>query len=607
VHPLEKGKSDMKRIFLRSSLLLAFLVIFNLMLGQDSALAELGISSVQPGMVSNMASAQLTISGSDFVDGAEVSLDGIGQLNTTFVNSNTLRATLPAGLTPGTYTITVTNPGGNYYSLYDAITVADVAPTSQLAPTTQPAAATERPAVVSSERPLLVIDSYNADVDRITPGTDFTLVIKLRNVGKLAAKNVVASFAAGDFIVRRTGGVLAVNEMDAGEKHRFEQPLSAGYDLWGKTIGSVSMTVEYSDENGSPYSSTFALNLPVKAAYGSGATATPTPTPTPVPISRPQLVISSYGSDALLLQPGTQFHLQLQAQNVGNADAHRITMILGGGSSDNASPSGTQQPAGVSGSGGDFGNFAPVASSNVQFVGDLNSGASLSAKAALIVNASTEPGAYPIKISFSYSDDKNNTYNDDQVITLLVYSPPQVEINFYRDPGPLYAGQLNQLPLQIVNLGRKPTVLGNMKVASETGQLNNNTTLVGALDAGGYFTLDATFIPDMPGPQALQVNIEYTDDFNQPQVITRTIQVEIQESSGIGPGGEGGLPQDGSSLPPEPVQQSETLLQKVTRFLRGLVGLDSGQPTPQPNMTPPGEVPPGEGAPGPVMVPPPKG
>jgi hypothetical protein len=591
----------MKRILRHIVLLLAFLSILTLTLGPVSALAELGISSVQPGSVSSMASAQLTISGSDFVDGAVVSLEGYGQLNTTFVSAATLRATLPAGLTPGTYTITVTNPDGSYYSLYSAITVVDAVPT------TQPAAPTETPSVVSSERPLLVIDSYNVDVDRITPGTDFTVVIKMRNMGKLAAKNVVATFTAGDFIVRSTGGLVAVNEMDAGEKRSFKQPLSAGYDLWGKTIGSVSMTVAYSDENGALYSATFSLNLPVKAAYGSGATATPTPTPTPVPISRPQLVISSYGTDVITLQPGTQFHLQLQAQNVGNAGARRITMILGGGSSDNASPSGTQQPGGVSGSGGDFGNFAPVASSNVQFLGDLDTGAPLTAGAALIVNASTEPGAYPMKISFSYSDDKNNTYTDDQVITLLVYSPPQVEVNFYHDPGPLYAGQPNQLPLQIVNLGRKPTVLGNMKVSSAAGQMNNNTTLVGALDAGGYFTLDATFIPDAPGSQPLQINIEYTDDFNQAQVITRTLQLEIQESPGLGPGGEGGLPQDGGSIPPEPVQQPETFLQKVARFLRGLVGLDSGQPTPEPTIIPPGEAPPGKGVPGPVIVPPTKG
>ena len=87
----------MKRILQHILLSLAFLSILSLMLGPISAMAELGISSVQPGLVSSMASAQLTISGSDFADGAVASLEGYGQLNTTFVSATTLRATLPAG------------------------------------------------------------------------------------------------------------------------------------------------------------------------------------------------------------------------------------------------------------------------------------------------------------------------------------------------------------------------------------------------------------------------------------------------------------------------------------------------------------------------------
>ena len=85
------------------------------------------------------------------------------------------------------------------------------------------------------------------------------------------------------------------------------------------------------------------------------------------------------------------------------------------------------------------------------------------------------------------------------MITLLVYSPPVVDINFYRDPGPMFAGQPNQLPLQVINLGRKGNVLGNMRVTGEGAQFSNNTTLVGLLDTGNYFTMDATMIPDGPG------------------------------------------------------------------------------------------------------------
>jgi hypothetical protein len=312
------------------------------------------------------------------------------------------------------------------------------------------------------------------------------------------------------------------------------------------------------------------------------------------------------------LQPGGRFTLSLNIQTVGNANARRVTAIVGGGTSSGTTTgaSGTAQPGGgVSGASGEFTNFAPLNSSNVQFLGDLNAGASVAAQQVLIVNATTKPGAYTLKLSFAYTDEKNNAFTDDQVITLLVYQPPLLDISFYRDPGPLFAGQPNSLPLQVVNLGRTTIVLGNMKVTAPGApgaQFSNNVTLVGNLDIGFPFTLDATVIPDQSGPIELIVTVDYTDDFNQPQTITKTLTVEVMEGGGlaVGPGGEEpggpegpGLPGEGG-LPPAP----ETFLQKVWRFVLGLLGLDSGQPSG--STQPPSEFP----APTQVPVgPPPKG
>jgi hypothetical protein len=282
-------------------------------------------------------------------------------------------------------------------------------------------------------------------------------------------------------------------------------------------------------------------------------------------------------------------------------DARRVTMILGGGSSSGGSSDGTPEVGGISGASGDFGDFAPVASSNVQFLGDLSTASELDASATLIVNANTEPGAYPLQITFAYSDEKGKIYNDDQIITLLVYTLPNVDVNFYREPDPLFAGQPGVLPVQVVNLGRKATVLGNMRLSVQGAQLTNNVILVGALDIGGYYTLDATIIPDQPGPLELLVSIDYTDDFNQYQAITRTLTVDVQEMVVPEPGpGEGGI-EGGGNVPPA---VEETLWQKVLRFVKGMLGLDSGLPTPVPGEFLPGEVPPGEVPPGkPMPVP----
>lgn len=581
-----------KRLIIFSFLLCLSLVLVGLV-QPTPVRADLGISGVQPSTVLSNTPVELVITGTDFMDGAVVILDTFGALNTTFVSPTVLRATLPAGVAPGVYTITVINPDASKVSRENALTVIEPTATS-VSPTPTPAPA---------GRPLIVVESYGTNVKSIKPGQEFNLKVKLKNMGGRSALNVVATFTPGDFIPQKSGGVVAVSEIGPGDNRNLNQPLIASPGLSGKTLSTLVMQVSYTDAAGTSYSETFNLTLSVTAPqYGPGPTSTPTPTPTSAASNRPQLVITTYDTDVPLLQPGYRFNLRLQVQNMGNTDAKRVTMILGGGSSSGGSPEGTPDVGGISGAGGDFGNFAPVASSNVQFLGDLPVGSSLEASATLIVNASANPGAYPMKITFAYTDERGRVFNDDQVITLLVYSLPIVEINFYRQPDPLFAGQPGLLPLQVVNLGRKTAILGNMKVTAQGAQFSNNTVLVGALDIGGYYTLDATVIPEQPGPLELLVTIDYTDDFNQPQVISRTLTLEVQEMIMPEPGPGEGIPPE--SIPPAP----ETFWQKVWRFVRGLLGLDSGVPTPAPVEVPPGELPPGENPPAPsVPRPGPKG
>ena len=584
----------MKPVFAR----IALPIIFILILLAPPALAQtaLAITSVQPDTVSSAASASLTIAGAGFQNGAVVSLPGFGSLVTAFVSDASLTASLPAGVPPGVYSLTVTNPDQSSATLPNALVVEQPVPTQD---DPDDSRGTATPYV----RPLVVVETYSAGEDAVRPGQDFTLVVRLENVGGREAVNLIATFTPGDLVPRVSGGVLARIEMQPGEKKKFEQPMTAPREIAGKSIVTAVMQLSYNDLNGTAYTETFNLTLPVTWGGGVSATATPTPTGTASP--RPQLVITSYSTDTELLKPGTRFMLQLEAQNMGNGIAKRTTMIIGGGTSSSGGVSGTPDPGGVSGGSGEFGNFAPVAASNVQFLGDIGTGESISAGAALIVNSKTEPGAYPMKITFTYTAENGNVYNDDQVITLLVYSPPTVEVNYYQDPGPIFAGQPNRLPLQVVNLGRKATVLGNMEITAQGAELTQNSVLIGPLDTGGYYTLDATLIPSQPGPLELLVTIDYTDDFNLPQVITKTIAIDVQEMmmpepvtpEPGSPGMEGGPVGPGSSLGPE------TLLQKVWRFVRGLVGLDSGQASPgSPGEMPPGEMP-SEGIPGGKHVP----
>jgi hypothetical protein len=356
------------------------------------------------------------------------------------------------------------------------------------------------PAAPGFERPLIVVFGYTPS-DAIAPGQDFDLMLQLVNQGQRAARNVVATFTAGDLIPRGTGGVQTLAQLNAGEIKGILQPLTLSKSVAGN-IASMTVAISYTDTEGTAFSE--SLNLAFKVAtpsYNPG----PTRTPTQVNIIRPQIVVGEYRSDTDPLQPGTIFTLSLDIANLGNATARSVTAVLGGGSISDGS--GTPAPGGVSGSGGEFTNFAPIGSSNIQALGDIAPGDKKTAEMRLIFNVSIQPGGHPVKFSFIYSDEKGIRMIDDQVITLLVYKLPQVEVNFYRDPGMLFAGQPNVLPIQITNLGRTGVVLGNMKVEGEGAMHQNNISLVGAIDPGGYFSLDTTSIPDAEGPHEIVITV----------------------------------------------------------------------------------------------------
>lgn len=443
-------------------------------------------------------------------------------------------------------------------------------------------------------RPQMVIKSYGiSGGGAIRAGQDFTIDIQLYNAGQRHAVNIQVTFPSGDLIPRDTGGVVVVGEVAPSNHYTLSQPMTAALTVSGPGLLTTEALVSYYDMQGNAYSEKFTLAIPLVAPSSGGGPAAPTRTPTPVSSNRPLLVIASYQTDTSPLQPGSTFNISMQLSNVGLQTARNVTMIVGGGSA-SVDVNGTPQPGGVSGGSGEFTNFAPIGSSNVQKVGDVAAGATMTVSQGLIVNVTTAPGAYPMKISFIYVDEKGGIFKDDQVITLLVYSLPSVDISFYRDPGMFFVGQPNAVPLQVVNLGRKTAVLGNMRVTSPDATFENAQVFVGALEPGGYFTLDAMSYPQTPGSLSLEVTIEYTDDFNQPRTITKTLTVEVMEQDmpPVDPNAGGG---GGEYVPVE-----ETFWQKAWRFILGLLGLDSAPPT-QPTV--PTEEAPPDGIPVPVPGP----
>ena len=557
-------KPNLKRLISLSMLLALMLALVPV----SPVYAAHSITSVTPTQIVNDVDTTITITGNNFDSTAEVALGGNALLRLT-QSPTVITALVPAGMTQGSYAVTVTMG-------VDVVTCASPCVTV-VNPTPVPPTLTPSPTGTSIaepfSRPQFVVQSSRA-VNPVQKGQEFNLKLVVENLGHATAYGSQAVFTSADLVPTKTGGVAAIGVVAFDQEVGVNQTFIVTGDTFGKSVIVVELTITYYDDKGTSYSDKFTLSVPVSGGAVTGGIAYPTATPTGVKSS--QLVITNYSASIDPLQPGEQFALDLTVQNVGNVKAQRITMIVGGGSS-GSNGSGTPQPGGVSGGSGDFANFAPVGASNVQSLGDLAAGETTQANQNLIVNVNTNPGAYPMRISFSYLDDKGEVINDEQVITLLVYSLPKVDVSFYRPPDPFMVGQPGALPIQVVNLGKRLAVLGNMKVSARDGFVENGTSLIGSLDTGGYFTLDSFFTPEQYGSQSLEVTIEYVDDFNQARTLTKTLEIEVMEGF-IEPTPDPAMG-EGVVIDGFPVQGEETTLQKIWRFILGLLGLDSSVPT----------------------------
>ena len=378
-------------------------------------------------------------------------------------------------------------------------------------------------------RPLLFVVDYHTDLGgkSVNPYGTFGLTFTIGNNGKepAHARNIVMTFSSVDFDPL-DGSVITFYEVDAEEKgnethtHKFKVN---DMSTW-KYSGQIQAYTTYTDPQGTPYSDTFIFTIMINQTPGSSSGSA---TATPAAVQRAQMVVDNYQTDNDPLQPGSTFKLTLDVKNAGSELARNVSLIYGG-STITTNPDGTPQAGGVSGGDGDVSTFAPLGKSNVVLLGDVSVGQSLKPEQEFVVNVTAQPGAYPLKLSFVYTDAKGNRVIDDQVITLLVYTLPQLEVSFYNPvEGMFYLGQMGSLPIQITNLARKAVVLGNVVVTSEAGEMSNNSALVGTLDPGGYFTVDPMFIPFQEGSATINLEIRYTDDFNQLRTYNSQLEVEV--------------------------------------------------------------------------------
>lgn len=484
---------------------------------------EVTLSGVEPKRISKETGGALSIYGSGFTAGIAVRLVGFGLLDGSVVNSNAIRAVVPPNVSEGTYSLEIILTDGSVLSMNKVLRIRSDAEK----PTKTP---TPGPALVYAQ-PQLLIESAETQPETIRPGSTFTLSLQLINRGDYTATNIRISVSSQELAVPiGSSNLVVIDTLTSNETRLVELPLALNESA-APGYNSLAISLDYSDYYGRDYNSQQNVGL------NAGQTSA----------NQPLVLLKSYRTTPESLSPGDAFVLQLEISNVGQNDAYRLLLTLGGSDGSGTYP------------------FAIIDSGNVKFIPSLNAGGTIQLEQRFILDGKAESGVYNLTVTLAYDDSGGEHLTESQVINLLASRRPQLQISFYRTPDTGKVGESLELPVEVVNIGRNLVNVSTMQVSGEDLEIQTGSSFIGSLDGGTSGSMDAQVIPGKSGTLPVLVTVNYLDDFNQPQQITHTLTIEVEQP----------VQAVGDQAATSQAEQADTLWSRFLRIVRGFFGLGS--------------------------------
>ena len=452
----------------------------------------------------------ISIAGANFVPELSSSVKTVGSLqpneHATVWQELRVVPNVESGAHPVTVSLSYTDETGSPYTGSETVGIKVLAPT----PTVKPQAG----------KPQIVIESFAAEPQPVTGGT-FTLTLTLHNSGTGAARNVALTHGApSSFAVLGTGSVTPVGNIGWQQTVAVAIPLTV--DRAAKAGANLHpITLDYDNAAGEHVQS--AQNIAIQVGQGEAAPATP----------EPLVVIESYATEPEPLTPGQAFTLTLRILNVGAADALRVMLTLG-----------KQSDASKSAP------IAPLGTGNVRYLPELKAGAQAEVVNQFIVDGTADAGVYVMTVGLEFSGSGEKPITRDEQISLVVKVLPQLLFNFYRPLQPAVVGQPIDLPIEILNVGRKAVASNEAELVSGDLSVETAKIYVGTLDSGIPFTWDARATADSPGEKRFTIRVHYIDDFNQPQVFEGERMITVEAAPEVDPAGPDGQGRRAMAQPP---------------------------------------------------------
>lgn len=393
----------------------------------------------------------------------------------------------------------------------------------------------------------VVLDSYSVEPSTALPGEAVTVRALFKNTGTAAAAQVLVALdgSNGSLIAGPDGSSFAIGDLAAGASVPVTMRLVVASDA-NAGVQAQTLAISYLDD-GEAAQSSASISLDVAA----------------VTESSPLLLLQAYDTGQTeALQPGQQFTFTLTLQNAGAVDVSDLLVTFGTVSTSNSNATQTSPSTTTTTVSSDF---AIYGSGGTVLLGELAAGASVSLAQDFIVSSDLTSGIQDLPITLRYQDSAGTDLQQSLSASLLVVVPPRLRISTTSTlDDPLTAGESVSLALTIANLGDSQVTLTEMRVTGENVEITEGAAVeLDPLQSDDDTSQTAAFTPQAEGAYSVTVAVDYIDDLNRSQTITKTFsgQAEAARQMQFQPRG----------APPEQ-QTTEDTTTRLGRLLLGFLG-----------------------------------
>lgn len=325
----------------------------------------LTVLRTEPGQITAGQAVTLSVIGTGFSSTTTVRLVGYGFLDTTFVNSQALMASVPATVPLGQYGIEVSDPSRGTVISPNTLNVVQPPTTPALLPTFEPPTQipTMEPPTPVPGQPALIVRNFTASPPTVEAGGQVQLRFEVVNQGNRPAQGISVSVAADGSFVPASGQASALlGDIQPGGS------ASVTLDVIASTTAtagpnSVPIAMSYRDFSGQSYTS----NATVSVTVGERSEV-------------PQVILVRYSTQPDAVEPGQRIMVNVLVMNTGTEIARQVLLRITG----------------------EDGLLLPGAQGDSFALGDIAPQESKELSVPMIVSSSAEPGpqAQPIALSW---------------------------------------------------------------------------------------------------------------------------------------------------------------------------------------------------------------